>query len=366
MTTQIDTMRIDTTHGGSAFAYWLRTGRRPRAAPVERKFNPYHDPRNGQFTFAPGGAGSGGDDDFGDVRRGESRRRSGGSAPGERDTGGTGRIDPVYRPRPGSAAPILVQRGPRMGRGGNSRAFEDPMTLEQVFPGLRDQPGGAIMAVANGFLDFTGPADAAAAERDEMRIARLVEQIQALNPRYRLPEEWAKTADGRSRQIDNLRFDLAVAFFRRGEMRPLQVETFRFLQRRTNAAYDLGLRLYQAGRLDVRLSKEEAIGNFVDSTVREELRQRYNWVGIEWNKEGPVRVNKREYDRSGVDASYRIPDSRIDQIAFDVTLTRKTLAKAQIRGFFRTDFRTTHVVIIRPAQLGDNSSYIITRPGKKK
>jgi hypothetical protein len=38
-----------------AFEHYLRTGRRlPTPAP-ERKFNPYHDPRNGQFTFAPGG-----------------------------------------------------------------------------------------------------------------------------------------------------------------------------------------------------------------------------------------------------------------------------------------------------------------------
>lgn len=42
-----------------AFSYYLRTGRRlPLQAAddaVEQKFNPYHDPRNGQFTFAPGG-----------------------------------------------------------------------------------------------------------------------------------------------------------------------------------------------------------------------------------------------------------------------------------------------------------------------
>ena len=40
-----------------AFAVWLRTGRRPTVGEdgVERKFNPYHDPRNGRFTFAPGG-----------------------------------------------------------------------------------------------------------------------------------------------------------------------------------------------------------------------------------------------------------------------------------------------------------------------
>jgi hypothetical protein len=38
-----------------AFAHYLRTGRRLRV-PVEQKFNPYHDPRNGRFTFGPGGA----------------------------------------------------------------------------------------------------------------------------------------------------------------------------------------------------------------------------------------------------------------------------------------------------------------------
>lgn len=41
-----------------AFSTWLRTGRlpAPRSADgVELKFNPYHDPRDGRFTFAAGG-----------------------------------------------------------------------------------------------------------------------------------------------------------------------------------------------------------------------------------------------------------------------------------------------------------------------
>jgi murein DD-endopeptidase MepM/ murein hydrolase activator NlpD len=48
-----------------AFSHYLRTGRRlpeemfVEEQEVELKFNPYHDPRNGQFTFAPGGAGTG-------------------------------------------------------------------------------------------------------------------------------------------------------------------------------------------------------------------------------------------------------------------------------------------------------------------
>lgn len=48
-----------------AFSHYLRTGQRlPEEAfveelDVELKFNPYHDPRNGQFTFVPGGVRAG-------------------------------------------------------------------------------------------------------------------------------------------------------------------------------------------------------------------------------------------------------------------------------------------------------------------
>lgn len=50
-----------------AFEIYLRTGRRiARPAPAESKFNPYHDPRNGRFTFAPGGPRSVADSVFSD------------------------------------------------------------------------------------------------------------------------------------------------------------------------------------------------------------------------------------------------------------------------------------------------------------
>lgn len=48
-----------------AFTHYLRTGQRlPEESFIEKtdvelKFNPYHDPRNGQFTFAPGGPRTG-------------------------------------------------------------------------------------------------------------------------------------------------------------------------------------------------------------------------------------------------------------------------------------------------------------------
>ncbi len=41
-----------------AFSYWLRTGRRLKnhqSGKLEVKFNPWHDPHNGQFTFANSG-----------------------------------------------------------------------------------------------------------------------------------------------------------------------------------------------------------------------------------------------------------------------------------------------------------------------
>jgi hypothetical protein len=47
-----------------AFLHYLRTGQRLTTAEwlaqEEHKFNPYHDPKNGRFTFAPGGSQQGG------------------------------------------------------------------------------------------------------------------------------------------------------------------------------------------------------------------------------------------------------------------------------------------------------------------
>lgn len=59
----------------SAFSHYLRTGQRlPEESFAEEqkpelKFNPYHDPHNGQFTFAPGGARSSGGVSISDRRK---------------------------------------------------------------------------------------------------------------------------------------------------------------------------------------------------------------------------------------------------------------------------------------------------------
>lgn len=51
-------IRTSTYRQQSAFSWWLRTGRLPPAPTpdgIERKFNPWHDPLDGRFTFAGAG-----------------------------------------------------------------------------------------------------------------------------------------------------------------------------------------------------------------------------------------------------------------------------------------------------------------------
>jgi len=126
-------MQLTTAGQRRATSMWLRTGRLPvfdEEDGIEVKFNPYHDVI-GRFTFAPGGAAG--------------TWRSGRLAPG-----------------PG-----------RAGRGSNSRAFEDPMTLEHVAPGLRDAPAGAIVALADNLFDLHGIPDATQIDFMNRRATRL-------------------------------------------------------------------------------------------------------------------------------------------------------------------------------------------------
>jgi hypothetical protein len=63
---------------------------------AETKFNPWHDPSNGQFTFRQGG------------------------------TRGPGMVRPAKRP---TAMVAANREPPRGGMGGNIRPFQVPMTL---------------------------------------------------------------------------------------------------------------------------------------------------------------------------------------------------------------------------------------------
>jgi len=162
------------------------------------------------------------------------------------------------------------------------------------------------------------------------------------------------------RYLDDLRFDRATVMLRHGEVRPMQTETYRLMQASADKAYTEGLRRIKSGRLKIRMSVPETLGNFVDRSVRGELRERYSNSGIDASGSGPVRVNRRENNSS--EGTFRRPDARVDDVAYDVTIANKTLKTLQIRGFFATDFSPAVVVNIRPSQLGPDSSYIITRP----
>jgi len=358
-----------------AFEHYIRTGQRLPIAvssnELEQKFNPYHDPRNGRFTFAPGGPHS-----LGPVvisnRHGLHRGTQLGTAKLPELTSSTSAgeaTDAVYRPSESTATlePAQYRPNPRVGMGGNGGPpLNDPMTLERVFPGLAASPGGSLLAVADNILDLTGPANRLTTELTEAHVNKLISQIRTIAPNYRLDTlGFPTTVEGQANLIRQLRLDRAAAFYRvRGETRPLQVETLRLMQERADRAYDEGVALSNAGRLSERLSREEAIGNYVDRAVRRDLRELYNERGIDISKGQQVRVVGREYDTSGSDQTFRIPDARVGNTAFDVTLSRKTLSTPQVRGFFNSDFSPDAVIIVRPKQLGSNSTYVIARPRK--
>ena len=109
--------------------------------------------------------------------------------------------------------------------------------------------------------------------------------------------------------MPKLRFDRAAAFMRvKGELRPMQVETLRFVQASTDRAYERGLKLLKAGKLPIRLSEQEALGNYIDHEVRVKLRERYSWAKIDSAGAGPIRVNRREADSAGSEPTFRRPD----------------------------------------------------------
>lgn len=359
-----------------AFEIYLRTGKRlARPEVPEHKFNPYHDPRNGRFTFAPGGPRS--------VSSATSSNPRSVWAPKKRPKGSAKppidkRLAPALDESLLDALPTKIGltdfqlanrggRGPRKGRGrGGGRSPNDPTLLDHVFPGLAKSPAGSIVRLADGVLDLTTAANEVTRELHRGEVRKLVAEIRAIDPDYHF-ETLAEpqTIEGRVNEIKALRFRRALAFYReRQEFRPLQVEVVKIMQDRADAAHDEAVALYNAGRLTPRLSREEAIGNFIDRAVRADLRSVFNVNQVDTSRGQPVRVVGREYDSSGTDLTYRIPDARVGNIAFDVTLTEKTLRTAQVRGFFNADFRPDAVIIIRPRQLGGIHTYAITRPGK--
>jgi hypothetical protein len=272
---------------------------------------------------------------------------------------------------PGKDEPVLVptagaqdaDEGFRNGIGGNEPPT-DFMSLLDVFPGLKDEPGVAILAPVDNFLNISGAADGANLAASEAEYSKLYNQILALDPTFRdeeLQRQDQMSWQGRANAIDNLLMQRAATYYRvRGDIRPLQVETLRSLQKFANESYEQAVQEYNAGKLQVSLSREEAIGNRIDKLVRDRLKLTYQVARIAFGRSQNITINSR--DVSSRDRSYRRPDARLGKVSFDWSLAIKTLSNAQIRGFFRADSEPDYVVIVRPSQLGQRATYLIRRP----
>lgn len=335
---------------------------------------PTGQPGGGQWTSEGGGDPSSNDDS-------DAPRQSSAPAREDKPSDGGGpqpRQDISLRPddlvfRPSEDHPLRVLIGgaedeePRTGFGGN-RPPTDYTTLQEIFPGLKDHPGVAIpLAPVDAFLGIGSAADEANLAVTMLQYNHLVAEIRSLDPSwhdYKLMPAGGIAAmpwQGRNNLLNDLRFQRAAAYYRvRGDIAPLQVETLRYLQQTVDQAYRNGVQLYQSGRLSPRLSPQEAIGNYVDQQVRTQLRWQFSSRNVPYGPSQNITVNNR--DPSTPDQTYKVPDLRLGDVSFDWTLSPKSISDAQIRGFFRADSNPIAVVIVRPSQLGPNSTYLIPRP----
>jgi hypothetical protein len=189
---------------------------------------------------------------------------------------------------------------------GSNGPPDDFTSLQEVFPGLRDAPALAIpLAPIDGFLGITASANTANLDATMMQYRYLIAQIRTVKPGF-VDDELLPPGgiaglswQGRVNLLDDLRMERAAAFYTvRGEVGPLQVETLRFLQDAVDSAYANGVNEYNAGRLQPRLSREEAIGSYVDAMVRRDLREQFNNYQLNYGSSAGIRINNRDYDTS--------------------------------------------------------------------
>lgn len=187
-----------------AFARYLRTGRWPnKAQATEHKFNPYHDPRNGRFTFAPGGPRSLAQVVVSDRRSLGVQRGSGSAKTSSRQGASPFQASEASVNTAAATELAGLQLGGRPPRRSNSQAFQDPLTLQHVFPGLQSSPGGAIIAAIDDFLDVTGPARALTADLTRRLSNKLINDIKAIDPTYRFDSlSSPKTLEGQISQLN--------------------------------------------------------------------------------------------------------------------------------------------------------------------
>lgn len=253
------------------------------------------------------------------------------------------------------------EKDPRIG--GNH-----PPPEELIPQRLQRSPAGVALQFLDNLLDITGPGDEANLQGTRLLQQDLLRSVHEIDPNYvyQSIEPQGGLAgmswQGRLNVINVLRADLAGATYRaRGDIGPLQEVTLDFMQRAANAAYDECIGRSKLGELNARLPPQLAMGNCVDGEVRQQLHRFYNGLGLPTDLGSPIRVNRRAYDISDSPPSYRVPDARVGNLAFDVSLEAKKPSKDQIRDIFSADFKPAGVVIVRPNQLGDNSSYVIWR-----
>jgi hypothetical protein len=205
------------------------------------------------------------------------------------------------------------------------------------------------LAPIDGFLGLGALADAANLEATLGQYRALVKEIKQIDPSFvhseLLPPDGIAglTWQGRDNLINSLRMQRAAAYYRmRGDVGPLQVETLRFLRDAVDAAYEEAVSAADAGRLQPRLSREEAIINQLDSIVRKNLLIQCLRYSVR-PRSGPNDQQSR-LRTSENDSNYRIPDARLRDVSFDWTLVPKTISTPQIRGFFRADSQPRAVV----------------------
>lgn len=230
-----------------------------------------------------------------------------------------------------------------------------------------------VFAPIDGFLGWSASAGAAVESAQLGIIKTLRSDIRDLDPNWRFPPDGVgEGASARYLQIEGLYLQRAYLRYRTtgsaSDVRELQEIVGRFIQRRVDVNYAEGVRLYQRGKLAVNLNPNEAIGNYVDREVRGNLRTFFAANRVPFGRGNDlINVNNRVYE---TESTYRIPDSRVGDVIFEVTLSRKTGSSSQVQGFLRAAPDTTAVVIIRPSQLGyggktASASYLILPQGEK-
>lgn len=232
----------------------------------------------------------------------------------------------------------------------------------EIFPDLARAPSAQMVYPAVGWNEV--PNNLIGSERATRSAASaLVAEMREIDPTYEPPNVGApaaslRTREGRVAYIEQLRQDrAALLFLVRGELQPLQVEVFRFLQQRVDVAYAEGAELYDTGQIrSVFGEREHAIGNYLDRELDRELRALLNRLGISTENE-LVRVHRGENITL---RTHRTPDARVGDVFFDFSVAEKRPSNDQVGDYFRTVARPRYVLIVRPRQRGQ--SYIITPP----